>query len=351
MTDLACIIARQIQLDGPMSLANYMQLCLMHPELGYYVRQDPFGAAGDFTTAPEISQMFGELIGLALVQAWLDQGAPKDAILVELGPGRGTLMADLLRAAQAVPQFRPSVHLVETSPALRKRQAETLKPTTPVWHEDLSTLPDAPLLLVANEFFDALPIRQFQRAENGWSERRVMMAGDALTLGLTEPVPTPALAFRDEDTSPGDIVEICPQADGIMEQISTQIEARGGAALIIDYGDWRSLGDTFQALKSHQSVDPFAHPGAADLTAHVDFEALSKAANCAVSRLTTQAVLLQRLGIDQRAQKLADGADELARQAHLAAYQRLTHPAEMGSLFKAIALTPRGAAGMAGFAP
>ncbi|MFY0692294.1 MAG: SAM-dependent methyltransferase [Paracoccaceae bacterium] len=340
MSRLKDIIATQIAQDGPMSLASYMALCLLHPEHGYYATRDPFGRAGDFTTAPEISQMFGELLGLAMVQSWLDQGAPDGPLLCELGPGRGSLMRDMLRASSKVPGFAPQVHLVEASPTLRGIQRETLEGHDVVWHDTLDTLPEAPLFLVANEFFDALPIRQFLRAGQGWSERRVTLQEGALGFGLTEPAPVAALAHRLADTKPGDIVEICPAAAPVMAGISERIGRHGGAAIVVDYGGWRSLGDTFQAMQGHAFVDPFADPGAADLTAHVDFEALAQAVArpCVATAMTPQGVLLERLGITERAQRLARGLSGNALESHIAAHRRLTHPEEMGSLFKTIAI-------------
>lgn len=342
MTALRDLLIRQIAHDGPINLASYMQTCLLHPEHGYYATRDPFGAAGDFITAPEISQMFGELLGLCLAQAWMDQGQP-DAYLAEIGPGRGTLMRDVLRATKAVPGFARKVVLVEASAHLRGVQADTLHDADVTWVDHAGELPDGPILLLANEFFDALPIRQFIRAKSGWSERHVSFDNDVLCFGRTGEAPVDALSHRLEDTRAGDVVEICPSAAPIMGEIASRV-AQGGAALIIDYGNWHSLGDTFQALESHAPVDPLARPGMADLTAHVDFEALSMAApHCQTSAMTTQGVLLEHLGITQRAQALARNMHGDTLDNHIAAHRRLTHPAEMGSLFKAIALAPNGA--------
>ena len=328
-----------------MTLADYMATCLMHPRHGYYSTRDPLGAAGDFTTAPEISQMFGELLGLCLAQGWLDQGAPAPFVLAELGPGRGTLMADILRATTRVPGFHDALrlHLVETSPALRTEQAKRLPQA--IWHDSVEDLPEGPLFLVANEFFDALPIRQFQRAGMDWRERVVGLGAEsALTLGLAAPAPQPGLDHRLQDTRDGDIVETCAPARTIAATLGERIARDGGLALIIDYGDWRSLGDTLQALQGHAVTDPLAAPGEADLTAHVDFEALAKsAAPAAHSLLTPQGVFLERLGITARAQTLAGALTGDALESHIAAHRRLTHPAEMGSLFKTLALLPQGA--------
>ncbi len=345
MTPLARLLAARIAAQGPMSLADYMAECLLHPEHGYYATRDPFGAAGDFTTAPEISQLFGEMVGLCLAQSWLDQGAPSPFTLAEIGPGRGTLMADILRTIRAVPGMAEAarVHLVEASPALRARQAATLAGYAPEWHDSAGDLPDAPIFLVANEFFDALPIRQFERRPSGWAERQVGLAEGKLALGLAPPAPLGALDHRLSDTRPGEIVELCPALPAIAGEIAARIARRGGMALVIDYGDWRSRGDTFQALKGHAPTDPLAEPGLADLTAHVDFEALARAfteAGAAASGMTAQGVFLERLGIGLRAERLARNLADAALASHIAAHRRLTHPAEMGQLFKVIACHP-----------
>ncbi len=349
-------LTTRIRAEGPISVADYMSDCLLHPRFGYYTTRDPLGAAGDFTTAPEISQMFGELLGLALAQSWLDQGAPASFTLAELGPGRGTLMADLLRATRGVPGFHAAMqlHLVEASPALRKVQAETLAGFAPRWHDHVETLPDQPLLLVANEFFDALPIRQFIRSGAGWSERRIGLSNGTLSFGLAPATPQPALAHRLEDTRDGDLVEICEPAAPIAEALATRIATHGGAGLIVDYGDWRALGDTLQALRAHAPADVLTTPGEADLTAHVDFEALAlaaKTAGCAHSRLTPQGVFLERLGITDRARALAAPLQGAALDNLVAAHRRLTHPAEMGNLFKILGLYPPQAAPPPGLNP
>ncbi len=343
MTPLAERLAARIAADGPITMAQYMTDCLLHPQHGYYATRDPFGAAGDFTTAPEISQMFGELIGLCLAQCWMDQGRPSSFTLAELGPGRGTLMADALRAAASVPGFAESarLHLVEASPTLRARQKDALAAHAPAFIDSAEDLPDAPLYLIANEFFDALPIRQFQRDGSGWRERLVGLRDGALTLSFGDAIPRPELAHRKDDTKLGDLVETCAPAAAIAGAIAARIAAQGGAALIVDYGGWRSLGDTLQALRGHAPEDPLAHPGEADLTAHVDFEALASAAQgVAHSALTPQGVFLERLGITERARALAVRLSGQSLDSHIAAHRRLTHPAEMGSLFKVIGLYP-----------
>ena len=343
-------LTARIRDSGPMSVADYMADCLLHPSFGYYTTRDPLGAKGDFTTAPEISQMFGELIGLALAQSWLDQGAPGRFVLAELGPGRGTLMADLLRAGRAVPGFcaAAEIYLVEASPTLRAVQAEALKGHDPRWLDRVEELPEElPLFAVANEFFDALPVRQFVRQGDLWCERLVGLRDGRLAFGLGTAAPQPALAHRLEDTSEGDLVEICEAAPRIAAALATRIAAHGGVALIVDYGDWRSLGDTLQALRAHQRADVLDDPGSADLTAHVDFEPLAAAATaagCGHSRLTPQGVFLERLGITGRAQALARGLTGDALDDLVAAHRRLTHPDEMGNLFKVLGLYPTQAA-------
>lgn len=346
MTPLAEILAARIAQSGPLTIAEYMTECLLHPLHGYYTTRDPFGQAGDFITAPEISQMFGELVGLSLVQAWLEQGAPKDAVLVELGPGRGTLMSDALRAMAAVPGAEFTPHLVEASPSLRAVQAETLKAHAPVFHDHPGTLPDGPTFLIANEFFDALPIRQFLRKGDGWAERQVGVIDGALSFGLSAPAPRDDLAHRIADTADGDMVEICIPAQPLIEDMAQRIASHGGAALIIDYGSAGGTGDTFQAVRGHLKEPPLAAPGQADLTAHVDFQALSETARSAGAVATgpiPQGVFLETLGITARAQALAARMDGAALEAHITAHRRLTHPDEMGSLFQVLGLTPANA--------
>lgn len=357
-TPLAAILARRIAAAGPLTLADYMAECLLHPEHGYYTTREAIGAAGDFTTAPEISQMFGELVALWLGQCWADQGAPAPFALAELGPGRGTLMADILRTIARVPGMAAAarVHLVETSPRMRALQRAALAGTNAAghgvtWHDSAATLPDEPLFLVANEFFDALPIRQFVRAEGGWAERMVGLSPDRdgahrLAFGLAPPLPVAALAHRLADTAPGDIVELCPALLPIAEGIARRIAARGGAALVIDYGGWRSRGDTLQAVRAHAYADPLAAPGQADLTAHVDFAALAAAfrtGGCTVSAMTPQGIFLDRLGIGARSDALAARLSGEALLRHRAAQRRLTHPAEMGEVFRVLACLPAGA--------
>ncbi len=349
MTPLARLLTQRIRETGPITVADYMAECLLHPVHGYYSTRDPFGAQGDFTTAPEISQMFGELIGLALAQAWLDRGAPAPFTLAELGPGRGTLMADILRATKGVPGFHAAaqVVLVEASPVLHRVQAATLSGAAPRWIDLVDDLPEQPLFLVANEFLDALPIRQFQHSPEGWRERLIGLRDEALAFGLSAPlgqVPdTPA--FRDAPAAA--LVEDNLSARQTAAAVATRIVRHGGLAYWIDYGGWRSLGDTLQAMRAHAFDDPLSHPGEADLTAHVDFEPL--AALAPAFAYDTQGAVLSRLGIDLRAEQLAARLTGVALESHRAAHRRLTHPEEMGSLFKVLAITSAGSPPPPGF--
>ncbi|MBL8563860.1 MAG: SAM-dependent methyltransferase [Gemmobacter sp.] len=347
---LEALLIRRIRATGPLTLADYMAECLLHPEHGYYTTRPPFGLEGDFITAPEISQMFGELLGLCLAQYWLDHGRPEAFTLAELGPGRGTLMADVLRATRGVPGFHAAarVTLVEASPRLRDQQRSLLCAHPVSWLDTPDQLPEAPLYLIANEFFDALPIRQFTRDARGWRET-VVTATDRLAYARTPPAPVAALDYRLHDTIPGEIVETCAAAAAITQGLAARIARQGGLALILDYGGWHARGDTFQALRHHAFADPLQNPGEADLTAHVDFAALAEAASPCHIRYTTQGALLANLGIAARAATLAQRLDGPALESHHAATRRLTDPAEMGTLFKALALFAPGAAPPAGF--
>lgn len=355
MTPLEGLLIRRIEANGPLRIMDYMAECLLHPEHGYYTTAEPFGAAGDFITSPEISQMFGELLGLWLAQCWLDQGAPTDFTLAEIGPGRGTLMADILRATRNVPGFHQAARicLVEASPRLRDLQAQSLGAYRVSWHAQIEDLPQAPLYLVANEFLDALPIRQFQRNGDGWAETMVAVVDGALRLARGSAMPLAHLAHRLADTHEGDIVEICPALPAIIGAVSARIADHGGAALLIDYGGWHSLGDTLQAMRDHKFVDLLDRPGQSDLTAHVDFEPVALAARASglsAHGPVTQGDLLNRLGLPMRRDQLARGLGGAALERHLLGANRLTAPDEMGSLFKALALLPPTAPQPAGFA-
>ncbi|GLQ33838.1 ATP synthase subunit beta [Amylibacter marinus] len=346
---MLAILLRQISRFGPMSVAEYMTQCLLHPTQGYYTNTDPIGAQGDFITAPEISQMFGEVIGLCLAQTWLDQGAPDPFCLAELGPGNGTLMQDILRATKSVPQFHHAmrIHLIEASPTLRQRQKECLADFEVSWGDNIAELPDLPLYLVANEFFDCLPVRQFRKTDKGWQEQMIGAEGEHLHFVLGGLAPDGMFPDRLRDS----MIEISPSATALCAAIADHIAALSGAALIIDYGTWGEMGDSFQAIKGQKKISPLADPGRADLTAHVNFRTLADAAQskAQVSELVPQGLLLERLGITQRAQSLAQNMRPQELEAHISAHRRLTHPEEMGQLFKALAITPRGSKQPAGF--
>jgi len=338
------------------SVAEFMADCLGHPEHGYYASRDPFGATGDFITAPEVSQMFGELIGLWCAETWAAMGSPASVILAELGPGRGTLMADALRAARVAPEFHAAldVHLVETSPVLRQAQEKTLAGTAVTWHDDATTIPSGPSLVVANEFFDALPIRQFQRAEDGWRERLVGIGDDDLVFTLAATAPAPLVPVSLTDAEPGAVAEVCPAAIAVVDALARRLATDGGAALIIDYGHQASaVGETLQAVRAHQYADVLAAPGEADLTAHVDFAALSRAATDAgaiVHGPLSQGAFLAALGIAARAAALAEAATPAQAAGIEAALQRLTDDDAMGALFKVMVVTPPYAPPPIGFA-
>lgn len=354
MTPLETFIHAQVGRFGPLSVAEYTNLCLLHPEHGYYTTGTPIGLAGDFITAPEISQMFGELLGLCLIQSWQDQGSCDRFALVELGPGRGTLMADILRVGAKVSGFveAAEIWLVEASPTLRKIQSQALAGHEINHIDQISDFPDLPLFLIANEFFDALPIHQYQRGKNGWQERMIGLTDGELGFGLGQDLPLNTLEDQIGQKQTGDIVETNPSAQAITGEISTRIAANGGVGLIVDYGNWGSKGNTFQAVRNHKKVNPLVDPGLADLTAHVDFAALARAAtNCAHSAMIDQGTLLARLGIKERAKSLALNLTGNALETHIAAHRRLTHTDEMGSLFKALALYPNGASPPPGFDP
>jgi NADH dehydrogenase [ubiquinone] 1 alpha subcomplex assembly factor 7 len=343
VTPLEALLRARIAAHGPIPVAEYMALALGHPEHGYYTARDPLGAAGDFVTAPEISQMFGEIIGGWLAQVHADQGAPERFVLAELGPGRGTLMADALRLAGNLPAFRAglSLWLVETSPVLRAAQAERLAAFSPNWAARVEDLPEGPLFAVANEFFDALPLRQFRRTDAFWQERLVAIEAGHLAFAFGPPRADAALDARFPLASDGTIVEVSPLGEAIARAIGARIDAHGGAALIIDYGLWDGTGDTLQALRGHAFTDPLAGPGEADLTAHVRFRALAEAAVPArASGPIDQGDLLERLGIAARRDRLAAGRSAQVRAALDGQHRRLTDPGEMGTLFKALALTP-----------
>lgn len=343
-------LRRRVASEGPLSVADLMADVLTHPRFGYYATRDPFGAGGDFVTAPEISQMFGELVGLWIAVVWQQIGAPAPVRLVELGPGRGTLMADALRATRAVPGFHAAaeIHLVEASRGLREIQARALDGHRPRWHDDVASLPDGPILVIANEFFDALPIVQLVRSETGWRERRLAFDPQSgAPLWTLTPGTSPLAVLLHPrilaTARPGDVAEVSPASLSVAATLARRIATQGGAALVIDYGHGESgVGDTLQAVRAHAPVEVLATLGEADLTAHVDFAALGQTvrqAGAVAHGPATQGAFLRALGIAQRADRLAAGATQAQARDIEAAMVRLIDPGEMGTLFKVAAWT------------
>ena len=362
-TRLDVEIRARIARGGPIPVAEFMALCLYDPQHGYYNRRAPIGAAGDFITAPEISQMFGEMVGLWAAEVWRSMGKPDPVALIEFGPGRGTMMRDAMRAAQAAPAFRRAVrvHFIETSPDLQLRQRQTLSGVDDVplhWRANIDEVPASPCIIVANEFFDALPVRQAERRPTGWHERMVAVdASGALALTVArDPLtdPGPQLSAAVAHAQIGEIFEWRPRKLAI--EIARRATA-GGAALIIDYGHLKSAtGETLQAVRCHRYANPLTLPGLTDLTAHVDFEALGNTAEAAGARVhgpVEQGTWLKRLGIETRAAILQVNAPESRRAEVAAALLRLTGtgPDQMGALFKAIAFSAPGITHLPGFAP
>lgn len=351
MNPLARHLRRVIELEGPISVAAFMDAALSDPDHGYYRTRDPLGRAGDFTTAPEVSQMFGELVGLWAAVAWRQLGAPDPVDLIELGPGRGTLMKDALRAIEGVPDFRNAlrVHFVETSPALTIKQAASLKGSghAPEWHESLEAVPPGPFVLIANEFFDALPIRQFVKTGDVWRERLVGLGdgGFGFVMGDICEAEFP-------DAEDGAIFEVNEGANRTVAEIARRIAVHGGVALIVDYGHMGGVGETLQSVKGHVFHPPLLDPGEADLTAHVDFRALigaATAAGAAAYGPLPQGAFLERIGLAHRAAKLKEKAPPESRLAIELARVRLADPQAMGALFKVLALAPKEAAPPPGF--
>ena len=332
---LEAIFRRLIAAHGPISIQHYMG----EANARYYAARDPLGVTGDFITAPEISQVFGEMIGLWLVDGWLRAGKPKPVHYVELGPGRGTLARDALRAMARF-GLVPLVHFVETSLALKSLQLAMVPGAR--WHDDLSTVPqDGALLVVANEFFDALPVRQLVKTWDGWRERMVGWDGTAFVpVGGDRPMD--AALPEDRRVAPeGTIIETCPGAAAVTFELAGRLVAQGGAALVIDYGyDQPQTGSTLQAVRAHATVNPFATPGEADLTALVDFatlRAVAESRDCRWLGTVGQGAWLDALGGAARARTLAEASPDHAH-AVLAGYKRLTDPAEMGDLFRVMGL-------------
>jgi SAM-dependent MidA family methyltransferase len=356
-------IRRRIQTAGPMPVRQYMELCLNHPTYGYYITRDPLGRSGDFITAPEISQVFGELIGLWAAAAWHLMGQPENVRVVELGPGRGTMMLDMLRAMRTVPTFRKAVvaHLVEISPALRHRQEEALAmsevPT--MWHETFDEVPEGPAIVVANELFDALPVNQAVKQFNGWYERVVEIDPDGnLAFGMSNDV-IPLFDHLEPRTmrhAPiGSIYEW--RADTLPLALGRRLAQQGGAALVIDYGHIESAaGDTLQAVGGHAFVNPLQSPGETDITAHVDFQALAQGAESMGARVTgpvEQAAFLRNLGIEKRAAALRAMAPRDKVAEFDSAIKRLTGEGttEMGKLFKVVGFSNPAVGPLPGFEP
>lgn len=344
-------IKRTIAANGPIGLGEYMQLCHFDTDHGVYAARDPIGRTGHFITAPEVSQMFGELIGIWCVAAWQALGEPSPSQLCELGPGRGTLMRDAMRAMANFPQFADAVtvHLVEASATLRARQKALLTGAgrEPVWHDETGTLPAGPTVFIANEFLDVLPLRQYAKADGRWRERAVGLdeaGGLAFTLtagGLDEAL----LPAGHEQAPDGTIFEIAPAREAVVEQIAVHLAAHGGVALFIDYGHLEpGFGDTFQAVAGHRACDPLAAPGEADLTSHVDFAALAEAARRAGAHVfapMTQGAFLSGMGLAQRVATLSAGKDASTRAAIAGQAERLADPRAMGELFKVLAIAGR----------
>ncbi len=321
-------------------------MCLSHPEHGYYCTQAPLGRAGDFVTAPEVSQMFGELIGLWSAVVWSQLGAPERINLVELGPGRGTLMADALRALRGAPEMLAAlhVHLVDISPVLKSAQADALKGIDRVaWHAHLADVPEGPLILIGNEYLDALPVRQVIRKDRGWCERVVDWKDQRFVFAAGAEVDPKTVPRPVRDAEVGEIYEWSPAVSDVVGDVADRVNRAHGAALFIDYGYARDgLGDTIQAVSGHAFADPMAKPGHCDLTAHVNFEeiaSISKKAGARTWGPVSQSAFLERLGIGARTAALLTQATHAQATEIATARDRLTSPDAMGALFKAIAVT------------
>lgn len=350
-TPLEVEIRRRITAAGPMPVGEYMALCLSDPVHGYYVTRDPLGAKGDFTTAPEVSQMFGELIGLWMIAVWRQMGAPENLRVIELGPGRGTMTSDAMRAAKVVPDFVRAVvlHLIEISPALQALQEQTLAPldVPKSWHKALAEVPPGPSIILANEFFDALPVNQAVKDADGWHTRCVGIGAEGQLQYTVAPEPLPqferTLPASVRAARDGEIFEWRSDIDSM--ELGRRIAREPSAALVIDYGHGESApGETLQAVHRHLFADPLTAPGEADLTAHVDFEALARSVESmgAVAHgPLEQAAFLNRLGIRTRAETLKGNMARAKAHEIDQALARLTGIGRtgMGTLFKAMAFT------------
>ncbi len=352
MTPLAQKIVNLIQQAGPLRVSDYFALCLADPDHGYYQNREPFGQAGDFITAPEISQLFGEMIGIFLVQAWQAQGSPDNVRIVEIGPGRGTLMSDALRViAKLAPELYAdaTIHMVETSERLRSVQRQTLVRLKQriTWHDAFEEIPAGFTLMVANELFDAIPIQQFVKTSDGFRERMIGLdETGALAFGLGPgTLESSALPIEEAQVPEGEIFEISPARAAVMQAVATKIVRDGGTALTIDYGHLvTGFGDTLQAVHQHEFDPPLLRPGEADLTSHVDFQVLAetaKAAGAHVHRPLTQGDFLVGLGILERAGALGTDRDRLTQATISDAVNRLAGEGQgrMGALFKVLAVS------------
>jgi SAM-dependent MidA family methyltransferase len=347
-------IAGLIRAAGPISVADYMAICLFDPEHGYYTTREPFGAEGDFVTAPEVSQMFGELVAVWLVEAWHAIGAPLPVTIAETGPGRGTLMKDVVRTIGRIATglaAKADFVLIEASPRLTAIQQQTLRDSGPAftWHATLDTLPDQPLFIVGNEIFDALPFRQFVLQDGKWLERAIGLdANGNFQFGIgTATVATDALPDAGKNAPDGSIFEIAPAREALMSSIATRLATHGGVGLFFDYGHLTpGFGDTFQAVRKHQSEGVFDNPGEADLTSHVDFSALAAVARShgLETHMMTQGEFLLGMGLLERAGRLGQGANDTACEKISADVERLAGPDQMGELFKVLAVLPPGSA-------
>jgi len=344
---LLTLIQQRIRDQGPITVAGYMDLASNHPDLGYYQVQNPFGAEGDFITAPEISQVFGELLGLWLATYWQEAGRPSPFRLVELGPGKGQLMVDLIRATAMVPGFLDAadIHLVESSEKLRAVQRQALPDLKLRWHDQFDTVPDGPLFLIGNEFLDALPVHQLIKTETGWAERFLSLMDDG-KLGFTSGAATPALVdliAGSDEASIGDVAEVSPVRIALSGKLGERLAKDGGVALLIDYGAWaeRPTGDTLQAVFKHQTVDPLSMPGVADITTQVDFQNVARAAKAGGAKVygpVPQGTFLRTLGIEVRTAALLKSADDEQRKNLRSALFRLTDASAMGEVFKVLVL-------------
>ncbi len=368
-TPLCKIIRDIIKAEGPMPLSTYMGLCLGHPEYGYYMTRDPFGKKGDFTTAPEISQMFGEMIGAWVVDTWHKMGAPAQFILFEMGPGRGTLMADILRVGHKVDGFEGAaqIHLMEMSPVLRKAQFKALSEYEPTWHMTLESIashdPSLPIIAIGNEFLDALPVDQYTLTDTGWTQKSITIDKNG-SFRIYDRAVINSVFFEKNSLQNtlfkprlGDVVEVSHEQKRFMNDLIDIVLNQGGICLLIDYGfSNNGCGDTLQALKNHVYCDILETPGECDITYHVNFGNLAEqmmSKNMMVHGPVSQSTFLKTLGIEIRAEALRHSASEMNRpdiaQDVDVALVRLIDKDQMGDLFKVIAFSSDSTIQLAGF--